>query len=145
MQNFYGRSLGVHVSVLMRRHLRQTQHRILTLQTMIMCLLARMLTLHSSARLTGRKFLETRRRDTVQLGVLPPMSDHFIRVCANEVAFQTVKMRRFVLHRPERRCVCALSPAARHIGPILLEITTHQGIQSLVPRGMLHKTSFVAE
>jgi len=98
VQDFYGRSLGVHVSVLVRRHLRQTQHGILALQTMIMRLLARVLTLHSTARLTGGKFLETRRRDTVQFGVLPPMSNHLIRVCADEVALQTMKMRRLVLH-----------------------------------------------
>lgn len=145
MQDFYGRSLGIHVSVLVRWHLRQTQHCILALQTMIMRLLARMLTLHSSARLTGCKFLETRCRDTIQLGVLPPMSDHLIRVCADEVALQTVKMRRLVLHWPEGRCVRALSPATWHVGSILLEITSHQGIEPLVPRSMLHKTSLVAE
>lgn len=104
-----------------------------------------MLTLHSSARLTGRKFLETRRRDTVQFGVLPPMGNHLIRVCADEVTLQTVKMRCLVLHRAEGRCVRALSPATWHVGPILLEITSHQGIQPLVPRGMLYETSFVAE
>lgn len=144
-RRFYGRSLGVHVSVLVRRHLRQTQHCILALQTVIMRLFARVLTLHSSARLTGRKFLKTRRRDTVQLGMLPPMSDHLICVCADEVTLQTMKMWRLVLHWSEGRCIRALSPPTRHVGPILLEITPHQGIQSLVPRGMLYKTSFVAE
>lgn len=139
------RSLSVHVSVLVRRHLRQTQHRVLALQAMIMSLLARVLTLHGPAGLTGGELLETRRRDAVQLGVLPSMGDHLIRVRANKVALETVKVRRLVLHRTKRRRVSALSPAAWHIGPILLEITSHQGIQPLMPRGMLHETSFVAE
>jgi len=133
------------VSVLVRRHLRQTQHRVLTLKAVIVRLLAGVLALHRSARLTGRKLLETRSRDAVQLGVLSPMRDHFVRVRANEVAFQTVKVRCLVLHRSEGRRVRALSPAAGYVGTILLEITAHQGVQPLVPRGMLHEAGLVAK
>lgn len=129
----------------MRRHLRQAQHRVLTLQAMIVRLFAGVLALHGSARLAGSELLETGCRNAVQLGVLPSMGDHLVRVRADEVAFQTVKVRRFVLHRPEGRRVRALSPAARHIGPVLLEVTSHQGVQSLVSRGVLHEASFVAE
>lgn len=110
-----------------------------------MGLLAGVLTLHGPAGLTGCELLETRCRDAVQLGMLPSMGDHLVRVRANEVALKTVKMRRLVLHRTKGRRVRALSPAAGHVGPVLLEITAHQGIQSLVPRGMLHEASFVAE
>lgn len=93
-----------------------------------MSLLAGVLALHGPAGLTGSELLETRRRDAVKLGVLPSMSDHLVRVRANKVALQTVKVRRLVLHRTEGRRVRALSPAAGHVGPILLEITAHQGI-----------------
>lgn len=110
-----------------------------------MRLLAGMLTLHGSAGLTGRELLKTRRRDAVQLGVLPSMGDYLVRVRANKIALQTMKVRRLVLHRSERRRVRALSSAARHIGAILLEVATHQGVQALVSCGMLHETRFVAE
>lgn len=110
-----------------------------------MSLLARVLALHGPTGLTGSELLETSRRDAVQLGVLPTMSDHLVRVRANKIALQTVKVRRLVLHRTKGRRVRALSPAAGHVGPVLLEITTHQGVQSLVSRGMLHEASFVAE
>lgn len=131
--------------VLVRRHLRQTQHRVLTLQTMVMRLLAGMLALHSSARLTRGKLLEARRRDAVQLGVLPPVSDHLVRVRADKVALQAMKVRRLVLHRSERRRVRTLSSAAGHVGAILLKVAAHQGVQALVSRGVLHETRLVAE
>lgn len=133
------------MAVLVRRHLRQAQDRVLTLQAMIMRLFAGVLTLHGPAWLAGGKLLETRSRDAVQLGVLPSMSDHLVRVRANKLAFQAVKVRRFVLHRAEGRRVRALRPAAWHVGPVLLEVASHQGIQPFVPRGVLHEASLVAE
>lgn len=104
-----------------------------------------MLTLHTSAGLTGSEFLKASRGDTVQLRVLPPMSHHFVGVRADEVALQTVEVRCLVLHRPQRRRVRALGPSAGHVRPVLLEIATHQGVQTLVPRCVLHETRLVAE
>ena len=82
----------------MRGHLRQTQHSVLTLKTVVVSLFARMLALDTPAWLTGRELLETCGGYAVQFRVLPPMSDHLVRIRADEVALQTVKVGRFVLH-----------------------------------------------
>lgn len=82
----------------MRGHLRQTQHSVLTLKTVVVSLFARMLALDTPARLTGRELLETCGGYAVQFRVLSSMSDHLVRIRADEIALQTVEVGRFVLH-----------------------------------------------
>lgn len=91
-------SLCVHVSILVRGHLCQTEHSVLTLKTVVVSLFARMLALDTPARLAGRELLETSGCYAVQFRVLSSMSDHLVRIRADEVAFQTVEVGRFVLH-----------------------------------------------
>lgn len=112
---------------------------------MIVSLFAGMLALYTTAGLTRRELLKTCRRDTVQFRVLPPVGDHFVRVRANEVALEAMEVGRLVLHRAQRGRVRALRPPTRHVGPVLLEIATHQGVEPLVSRRVLDETSFVAE
>lgn len=110
-----------------------------------MRLFAGMLALHPAARLTRCELLKARRRDAVQFRVLPPVRDHLVRVRADEVALQAMKMRRFVLHRAQRGGVRALGPTAGHVRSVLLKIAAHQGVQSLVSGGVLNETRLVAE
>lgn len=112
---------------------------------MIVSLFAGMLALYTTARLTRRELLKACRRYTVQFRVLPPVGDHFVRVRANEVALEAMEVGRLVLHRAQRRRVRALCPPTRHVRSVLLEIATHQGVETLVSRRVLDETSFVAE
>ena len=84
-----------------------------------------MLALDTPAGLTGRELLETRSGYAVQFRVLSSMSDHFVRIRADEVAFQTVEVGRFVLHGAQGRCVGALRSSAGYVGSVLLEIAAH--------------------
>lgn len=112
---------------------------------MIVGLLAGMLALDTAAGLAGCELLETCGRYAVQFRVLPSVSDHLIGVGADEVAFQTVEVRCFVLHRAEGGSVGALDPSAGNVGSVLLEIATHQGVQTFVSSRVLDETCFVAE
>lgn len=138
-------SLCVHVAILVSGHLGQAEDGVLALQAMIVSLFAGMLALYTTARLARRELLKARRRDTVQFRVLPPVGDHLVRVCANEIALETMEVGRLVLHRAQRGRVRALRPAARHVCPVLLEIAAHQGVETLVPRRVLNETRLVAE
>lgn len=53
-----------------------------------------------TASLRRRIFLEASRIDRVQLLMLPPMRHYFVRVRADELAFQAMKMGCFVLTTP---------------------------------------------
>lgn len=112
---------------------------------MIMSLLARVLTLHGTARLTRRKFLKARSRYTVQFCMLTPMCNYLVRVRTNEIALQTMEMRGFVLHRTKGRRICTLCTPARHVGSVLLKITAHKRVQTLMPCRMLNETRLVAK
>lgn len=88
----------LHVPVLVGRHLRQTQHGVLTAQAVVVRLFARVhATARLAARLGRRELLETRGHDGVQFLVLAPVRHHLVGVRAHELALQTVEMRRFVL------------------------------------------------
>lgn len=110
-----------------------------------MSLLPRVLTLHSTTRLTRREFLKSRSRNTVQFCMLTPMRDYLVRVRTNEVALQTMEVRCFVLHRAKGRRIGALCTATWHVGSILLKITAHKSVQTLVPCRMLNETCLVAK
>lgn len=100
--------------VLVRRHLGQPEHGVLTAQTVIVRLFARVhATARLSASLCGRELLEARGHDRVQLLVLPPVRHHFVGVRAHELALETVEVRRLVLagtcaqmRRPKLVLIC---------------------------------------
>lgn len=72
------------------------------------------------------------------------MGDHFIRIRTNVIAFQAMKVRRFIV-RAEIFVVSAVRESAMHVRSELLEVVAHQLIESLVPGGMLNETRFVTK
>lgn len=80
-------------------HLGQAQHSILAGQAVVMGLLAAVLAIRCPAMLTRREFFEARRLYGIQLLMLPPVGDDFVRVRADEVALEAVEVRSFVLRR----------------------------------------------
>lgn len=133
------------MSVLVSGHLRQTKHRVLALQAMVVGLFTGVLALYTAARLARGELLEACRRYAVQLRVLAPVSDYLVGVRAHEVAFQTMEVGSLVLHRAQRRRVRALRSSARYIRSVLLKVAAHQGVQSFVASSVLYEAGFVAE
>lgn len=85
------------MAILVRGHLTEPQNCILTAKAMVMGLFARMWASFIAARLTRCVFFKTGCVDWVQFLVLTPVSYHFIRVRADEIAFYAVEMGSFVL------------------------------------------------
>lgn len=132
--------------VLVRLHLRQAQDGVLTLPAVVVRLLAVVAAPRGGAELGGGELLEAGGHDGVQLLVLASMSHHLVGVRAEVVALEAVEMTRTLLV-----CTCimlniefALFPSARH-SPKALELVSAERIESLVPGGVLHETSLVAE
>lgn len=87
------------MSVFVCRHLCKPQNGIVALQAVVMRLLSAVLAVDHLALLTRRELFESRRLNRVELLVLSSVSYHFIRIGANEVAFEAMKVRCFVLSR----------------------------------------------
>lgn len=86
------------MSVLVRRHLGESEDGVAALEAVIVRLLAGLLARLDATALRRRELLEAGRQDRVRLGMLAPVRHHFVRVRAHKVALETVEMRRFVLH-----------------------------------------------
>lgn len=80
------------MAVLVSAHLTKAQYRVLTAKTMVVGLLSRMGATVRRADLTRSEFLESGRVDRIELLMLSPVRDHFVRVRADEVAFDAVEM-----------------------------------------------------
>lgn len=89
--------LLVHVSILVRRHLTQAHHCVLTVQTVVVRLLAGMYTISLGAGLRGGELLKSSSHDGVEFLVLPPVCHHLVSVRADEITLETVEVRGFVL------------------------------------------------
>lgn len=87
------------MSVFVCRHLRKPQHGIVALQAVVVRLLPAVLAVDHLALLARRELFESRRLNRVELLVLSSVSHHFVRVGANEVAFEAMKVGGFVLSR----------------------------------------------
>ncbi|KAJ3653144.1 hypothetical protein Zmor_019053 [Zophobas morio] len=88
---------ALHVAVLVRGHLGQTQHGVLAGQTVVVGLLAAVLTIRDPAVLAGGELLEAGGLDRVQLLVLPAVRHHLVGVGADEVALEAVEVGGLVL------------------------------------------------
>jgi len=113
------------------RHLRQTEHGVLTAQTVVVGLFARVhATARLAARLGGRELLEARGHDRVQFLMLAPVRHHLVGVRAHELALETVEVRRLVLagacdetqNKKTRRKLYPPVVAARGEGRLLSKI-----------------------
>lgn len=89
--------LLVHVSVLVRCHLTQSHDCVLTVQTVVVRLLAGMDALALCAALGRGELLEASGHDGVKLLMLASVRDYLVGVRADKVALETVEVRRFVL------------------------------------------------
>lgn len=85
------------MAILVGRHLTKSQHGVLTAQTVVVGLLARVGASLGGARLAGGVFFKARSIDRVELLVLPPMSHHFVGIRADKVTFDAVEVGSFVL------------------------------------------------
>lgn len=148
-------SQSVHVAVLVRRHLRQAQHRVLALEAVVVRLLRVVVAALDAAVLRRRVLLEAGRIDAVQLGVLPPVRHHLVGVRAHELALEAVEVRSLVaaasaatggpVGRSLAGRVRAVDATAVYVGAELSEVATHERVEALVSRRVLHKARLVAE
>ena len=83
--------------VLVGLHLRESQHRVLTLLAVVVSLLPVVRAPAGVAELGGRVLLEAGGHDGVQLLVLPPVGHHLVGVGAVIVALEAVKVTRALL------------------------------------------------
>lgn len=129
-----------------------------------MSLFSAMLTVRGSTMLARCKFLEPSCLDRIQLLMLAAMRHHLIRIGTDEVAFETMKVRSFILRRAcnrgkfywrwyrlkrikltQIRGIRAIRSTASDVSPVLLKIATHQRIESFVSRCMLNESRFIAK
>ena len=138
------------VSILVSRHLRESENRKPAYHAVVMRLPPVVLTPGDATLLRRRRLREPRRRDGVQLLMLPPVRHHLVRVRADEIALDAVEVRRLVRGAPRPGLPLLLlirtaRPVARHVGPVLRKVPTHERVQALVPRRVLHEARLVAE
>jgi len=129
----------------MSRHLTQTEHGVVTLEAVVVSLLLVVVAALDVAGLRGGELLEACSVDRVSFLVLPPVGHHLVGVCAHEVAFLAVEVRRLILLPANHRRVDTIWPAAGHVGPVLGEVSPHEGVQTVVPSRVLHEAGLVAE
>ena len=81
----------------------QAENGVATLEAVVVRLLVGVRAAVDATVLRRSELFESGGENRVRFLVLPPVSHHLVGVCADEIAFQTMEMRRFVLHRP---CCC---------------------------------------
>lgn len=86
------------MAVLVRRHLGQAENSEAALEAVVVRLLVGVRARIDATVLRRREFLEPGGEDRVGLLVLATVGHHLVRVRANKVAFEAMKMRGFVLY-----------------------------------------------
>lgn len=90
--------LSLKVTVLVRSHLTETEHCVLTTQAVVVRLLLAMnARVGRTARLRRCELFEPGGHDGVQLLVVSAVCDHFVRVRTDKVTLQTVEMGCLIL------------------------------------------------
>lgn len=113
------------MAVLVRRHLGQAENSVAALEAVVVRLLVGVRARIDATVLRRREFLEPGGQDRVGLLVLATVGHHLVRVRANKVAFEAMKMRGFVLYCAEAGGVEATGTSARDVGAVLLKIAPH--------------------
>ena len=90
---------SLQMAILVSGHLSESQDGIGALEAVVVRLFVRVGAAVHPAALRRCELFEAGRQDRVGLLMLAPVGHHFVRVGADELAFQTVEVRRFILHR----------------------------------------------
>jgi hypothetical protein len=67
-------------------------------------------------------------------------------ICVLQLEYKNIKsLRKGTFLLTQIGSVGTVGPPARHVGAVLLEVSTHQSVESLVARGVLDEPRLVAE